>query len=67
MKSVDLGHRVQQFRAMALPRQPPKLHKGTVFLIEDLVLEVERLEEEIERLEREIAALRDQLATRRGA
>lgn len=67
MKSADLRHRVQQFRAMGLPQQPPQLHKGTLFLIEDLVLEIERLEEETERLERENAALRDELSRARGA
>ncbi len=46
---------------MGMPRQP-KMHKGTLFLVEDLVLEIERLEEENDRLERENAALRDQLS-----
>ena len=66
MKSADLRHRVQQFRAVGLPQQPPQLHKGTVFLVEDLVLEIERLEEEIERFERENAALREQLSKARN-
>jgi hypothetical protein len=63
MRNADLTHRVQQFRIMALPRQSPKMHKGTLFLIEDLVLEIERLEEENERLEGENLALRGQLST----
>jgi cell division protein FtsB len=61
VKSADLSQRVRQFRTMGMPRQP-KMHKGTLFLVEDLVLEIERLEEENDRLERENAALRDQLS-----
>lgn len=60
MKNADLAQRVRQFRSCSLPRQPPRLHKGTLFLIEDLVLEIERLEEEVDRLERDNAALRAQ-------
>ncbi|MGE5526620.1 MAG: hypothetical protein ACM3SS_23120 [Rhodospirillaceae bacterium] len=62
MKNADLSQRVQQFRAMSLPRQPPKMHKGTLFLIEDLVLEIERLEEENARLAQENATLHHQLS-----
>lgn len=66
MKDADLSQRVRQFRSTALPQQPPRLHKGTLFLIEDLVLEIERLEEENERLAREVEALRAQLSAARG-
>jgi hypothetical protein len=61
VKNADLSHRVRQFRVAGLPRQPPTIHKGTLFLVEDLVLEIERLEEEVDRLEKENGALRTQV------
>jgi hypothetical protein len=64
VKSADLSHRVQQFRSASLPRQPPRVHKGTLFLIEDLVLEVERLEQDVERLTQEVSVLRKRLRGR---
>jgi hypothetical protein len=58
MKNADLTHRVQQFRITALPQQPPRMHKGTLFLIEDLVLEIERLERENDELRAELERTR---------
>jgi hypothetical protein len=50
-----------------LPRQPPTVHKGTLFLVEDLVLEIERLEEEVDRLKKENGALRKQVSHAKNA
>jgi hypothetical protein len=58
VKNADLTRRVHQFRIMALPKQPRVMHRGTLFLVEDLVIEIERLEQENERLRTENETLR---------
>jgi len=41
--SEDLKERVDAFNRMQLPGQPPGMHMGTSYLVNDLWREVERL------------------------
>lgn len=44
MTNEELQKTVHDFHAFALPGQPQRMHMGTSYLVNDLVLEIERLE-----------------------
>lgn len=44
----DLQNRVEKFQALELPGQPMGMHMGTLYLVNDLWLEVQRLRKTLE-------------------